>query len=132
MQTRDREDPPFDHDSTRSLGSTEESKAAKYLEEQGCRIIEKNYSCRMGEIDLIYSDPDNVICFGEVKFRKERDRMDPSEAVTKGKQRKICRVSDHFRSKFSLDESFSYRYDVIAICPEEIRWIKNAFDYMEK
>ncbi len=120
------------NNNTRFLGNSEEDKAAKYLEEQGCRIIERNYSCRMGEIDLIYSDPDNVICFGEVKYRNKISSGYPSEAVNFSKQKKICAVSDHYRAKLSLDESFAYRYDVIAILPEGIRWIKNAFYYIER
>ncbi len=95
----------------------------------GCSILERNYSCSFGEIDLIFSDSEGVICFGEVKFRSDNSRGYPEEAVDLRKQRRICRTSDHFRSKFSLDESLSYRYDVIAISGDEVEWIKNAFEY---
>ncbi|MCR4590284.1 MAG: YraN family protein [Lachnospiraceae bacterium] len=119
-------------DNTRSLGNSEERRAAEFLEDNGCRIIERNFSCRAGEIDLIYYDEDNVICFGEVKYRYDENAGYPSEAVDIRKQRKICRVSDMYRAKFSLDESYSYRYDVIAIKRNEIQWIKNAFYYIER
>ncbi len=92
--------------------------------------MERNFSCRSGEIDLIFSDSDGVICFGEVKYRSDFRKGFPEEAVDRRKQRRICRTSDHYRSKFALDESLSYRYDVIAISGEEIEWIKNAFEYV--
>ncbi len=115
---------------TRFLGGLEEERAVSFLESNGCGILNRNYSCRMGEIDIIYTDPDSVICFGEVKYRKIRENGYPQEAVNLTKQRKICRVSDHYRSIFSLDESLSYRYDVIAVSEDGIEWIKNAFEYI--
>ncbi len=119
------------NNNTRSLGAAEEEKVVSFLKEQGCRILDRNYSCRMGEIDIVFSDTDDVICFGEVKYRTVTDNGFPQEAVTFSKQRKICRVSDLYRSQFSLDESLSYRYDVIAVSADGVEWIKNAFEYKE-
>ena len=116
--------------STRILGRLEEDEAAEFLKIKGCRILDRNYSCKAGEIDIIYSDSEGVICFGEVKFRTEIINGSPEEAVNSNKQRKICRASDCYRAKFSLDESMSYRYDVIAISEDGIKWIKNAFEYV--
>ena len=118
--------------STRILGSLEEDEAAAFLKDKGCSILGRNYSCKAGEIDVIYSDSEGVICFGEVKFRTEMVHGLPEEAVNNAKQRKICRASDYYRAKFSLDESMSYRYDVIAISDDGIKWIKNAFEYIER
>ncbi len=121
MQARD--------ENTRHLGSREEDRAVSFLEKQGCTIIERNFSCRAGEIDIIYTDHEDTICFGEVKFRENTGCGLPEEAVDSRKQKKICRVSDHFRMKYGLDESQSYRFDVISLTPENINWIRNAFEY---
>ena len=116
--------------STRNKGRTEEDLAAEYLKEKGCNILERNFTCRFGEIDIIFEDEDGTVCFGEVKYRALDRDGHPEEAVVYGKQKKICRTSDHYRVKYALDESLSYRYDVIAISPGNIRWIKNAFEYI--
>ncbi len=114
----------------RAVGSLEEDEASSFLIGHGCTMIDKNFSCKAGEIDLIYLDSDgSTICFGEVKFRKGSSSGDPEEAVTNKKQRKICLASDYYRMKNGLDESLSYRYDVIAVTPGGIRWHKNAFEY---
>lgn len=128
MQTRDRRI----LSNRRDLGTDEENNAVSYLESEGCRIIERNFYSSAGEIDIIYTDKDGTICFGEVKYRKNTKDGQPEEAVNLRKQKRICRASDHFRSKFSLDESFSYRYDVIALTPYGIKWIKDAFEYIER
>ena len=116
----------------RKVGSEEEILAAKYLEEHGCRILKKNFRCSAGEIDIIFTDDEGRICFGEVKYRENEGSGLPEEAVDSNKQRIICRVSDHYRAKNGMDESVSYSFDVIAVTPSKIKWIRNAFEYMER
>ena len=113
----------------RKLGSFEEDRAVSFLKDHDCRILDKNFRCSAGEIDIIYMDTDDTVCFGEVKYRENDGMGYPEEAVDRKKQRIISRVSDHFRARNSLDESMSYRFDVLAVTPTMIRWIKNAFDY---
>ena len=64
------------------------------------------------------------------KFRENLLNGLPEEAVDRKKQKKICRASDHFRMKNSLDESLSYRFDVLSLTPESIKWLKNAYEYI--
>ena len=116
-------------DNTRKIGGSEEDRAADFLESRGCTIIERNFRCSAGEIDVIYWDGDTV-CFGEVKFRENLLNGLPEEAVDRKKQKKICRASDHFRMKNSLDESLSYRFDVLSLTPESVKWLKNAYEYI--
>ncbi|MCR5024449.1 MAG: YraN family protein [Lachnospiraceae bacterium] len=116
----------------RLIGSKEETRAGKFLEDNGCRVIQKNFRCSAGEIDIIFLDKDDTVCFGEVKYRENEEMGFPEEAVDNKKQRIICRVSDHYRAKNGLDESMSFRFDVIAVSPSDIKWIKNAFDYRER
>ncbi len=117
----------------RAVGNTEEDVAVRFLTDKGCRILERNFRMRGGEIDVIFLDDDGeTVVFGEVKYRKNLKSGYPEESVNLKKQRVICRVSDYYRARMRLDEGTSFRYDVIAIMPEGIRWHKNAFEYIRR
>ncbi len=113
----------------RKLGAAEEEKAALYIKSRGGSIIDRNFRCRMGEIDIIARD-DDTICFIEVKYRKNIKKGFPAEAVGGRKQFTICRVSDYYRMKKGLSEDGKYRFDVISMTDNDTEWIKNAFLYM--
>ena len=113
----------------RQTGSAYERLAADYLEERGCRILKMNYRNRFGEIDLIGKDGVDLVFF-EVKERKTGQAGSAAEAVTFSKQKKICAVSDAYRFKEKVSPDIQVRYDVIAIDGNNIKWIKNAFDYI--
>ena len=112
----------------RQLGSTYEEIAAKYLERNGYRILERNFRCRIGEIDLIAMDG-NVLVFVEVKYRKNGNFGNPAEAVTPAKQRTICRVAGYYRMVKKIPEYLPCRFDVVAILGEKIEVIRHAFEY---
>ena len=111
---------------TRQLGLEKEEVAAAYLKDRGIRIVETNFHTRYGEIDLIGWDGKCVI-FIEVKYRRSRAYGGPEGAVTPSKQKKICKSADYFRFQKRMSEDVPIRYDVVAICGEEIHWIPNAF-----
>ncbi len=90
--------------------------------------MERNFRNRYGEIDLIGYD-DKYLVFFEVKYRKDNRRGTPGEAVSKRKCHTICKVADYYRMKHGIGEDAYIRFDVIAICGEEIQWFRNAFDY---
>ncbi|MCR5848440.1 MAG: YraN family protein [Lachnospiraceae bacterium] len=113
----------------RRSGNEHEERSVDYLEKNGVRIIDVNFSCKIGEIDIIGKDGDYLVFF-EVKYRSSSVYGSPSEAVNYRKQKKICRVSDYFRLIKGIPEDTPIRYDVIAITGEEIDWIKNAFEYI--
>ncbi len=116
----------------RRKGEIIESLVCDFIAQQGAVIVEKNYRCRQGEVDIIARD-DRYLCFIEVKFRYDTRFGQPQEAVTPTKQKHICNVSKFYLySKYkSLD--VPVRYDVIAVSPQDdiyiCNWIKNAFDY---
>ena len=114
---------------TRKTGMEYEVLAEQYLKKQGIAIVEKNYRNRAGEIDLIGRDEEYLIFF-EVKYRKNQKIGNPAEAVTYQKQRKICRVADYYRLTHGIGEFSPIRYDVVAICGEEIVWYRNAFSHI--
>lgn len=113
----------------RSVGSSYEETAACYLQHQGLKILERNFRCRLGEVDIIATD--GIYCiFVEVKYRKSSVNGNPALAVDLKKQQKICRVADFYRVSHKLAADKSVRFDVVAILGEEITWYQNAFYYM--
>ncbi|MCI9326562.1 YraN family protein [bacterium 1xD8-48] len=115
----------------RTTGKLYEEKAAAFLEEQGFFLLDTNYRCRQGEVDLI-GIHDGCLVFVEVKYRKDLGSGAPEEAVGPAKQMKICRVSDYYRLAKPAEAERQIRYDVVAICGEEIRWYRDAFPYVRK
>lgn len=113
----------------RKIGTDKETLAAQYLEEQGVRIIVRNFRIRQGEIDLIGYDGEYLVFF-EVKYRNTRQKGLPEEAVGLQKQKAICRVADYYRSTRRISLNKAMRYDVLAIEKEEIRWYRNAFEHI--
>lgn len=116
-------------DNNRKTGSSYEKIAAAFLEKQDYQILQMNYRCRMGEIDIVAKD-DTYLVFIEVKYRKDMSCGMPQEAVGPRKQKIISRVADHYRLTHGYTESTPCRFDVVAICGEKIELIKNAFDYI--
>ena len=113
----------------RSLGTVYESLAAKHLTETGCRILEKNYRCKFGEIDLIALSGTTLV-FVEVKYRHSKISGFAAEAVSFPKQRTISKVADYFCLKNRIPENTPCRFDVIAFDGWHLKHYENAFDYI--
>ena len=109
-------------ENSRSVGAQQEEKAAEYLESQGYQILERNFRCKAGEIDLIAEEA-GCLVFLEVKYRKSSRYGMPAEAVTPAKQRRICRMSRR------IPENRGFRFDVVSILGDEIQVYSNAFPY---
>ena len=114
---------------TREKGTEYEPIAANYLQNHGVIISECNYRSRQGEIDIIGKDGEYTVFF-EVKYRKNGANGQPAEAVNYRKQRKICKVADHYRMIHQIGEFSPVRYDIVAICGTEITWYQNAFAHI--
>lgn len=110
----------------RKVGAGYEEKAIAYLQKNGIKVVEHNYRIRQGEIDIIGYQEEYLV-FIEVKYRSSSKAGNPAEAVDGRKQRKICRVADYYRYTHGIRDDSPIRYDVIAICGEEITWYQNAF-----
>ncbi|GEM_PF-121924 len=83
----------------KKLGRAGEEEAVHFLEARGYRILEKNYRCRLGEIDLIVEKKrgqESSILFIEVKTRRVLDTVSPLELIPYGKQYHISRVAQHY------------------------------------
>lgn len=115
--------------SKRQLGQAAEQQAANYLSRHGLQLIQRNYQCRMGEIDLIMRDK-NCLVFVEVRYRHQDSHGHGVETVTFMKQKKLIRTASFYLQQKNLWEKVPCRFDVVAIANAENRdilWIKDAF-----
>lgn len=110
----------------RDIGSGYEEQAAACFKRQGYEILDRNYRCRAGEIDLIGRDG-RFLVFIEVKFRSSLKAGDPAEAVDRRKQRRIITAAGHYLAIRGFDEDTPCRFDVAAVTESGIRIIKDAF-----
>jgi putative endonuclease len=114
----------------KDLGKKGEEKALRFLKKKGYRIIEQNYVCKMGEMDIIAREKDTLV-FVEVKTRTSMAFGPPQLAVNKFKQRQLSKVALNFLKQKKL-EDVKARFDVVAILlppeQEEIELIRDAFD----
>ncbi len=109
----------------RKTGAVYEHKAAEYLEKAGFRILEMNYRCRAGEIDIVARDGRYVV-FCEVKYRSGSRAGSPLEAVDFKKQQVIFRCAQFYLAEHHLWD-VPCRFDVIGIAGGEIAHIRDAF-----
>ena len=96
-----------------TFGQWGEMKAAEYLQSIGCRVLERNFRCRGGEVDLIVQDG-SVIVFVEVKARRSLACGAPGLAVTSEKMRKLRVASELYLKRKGLTER-DRRMDLIEI-----------------
>lgn len=114
------------------LGKQGEELAEHYLLKKGYKLIERNYRCAAGEVDLIVSKR-RVIVFVEVKTRSGERFGSPLEAVEFHKQRKMVRAAQFFLSQKGLHQRDA-RFDVIGISwpggKPIVEHVENAFEVL--
>ena len=115
------------------LGKRGEAEAERVLKKDGYRIVERNYRCRYGEIDLIAIDGETLV-FIEVKTRSNKEFGSPAEAVDLRKQGRIVRASMDYLTQVWRGSEPRARYDVVSIeaatgegGPFKTEIIKDAF-----
>jgi putative endonuclease len=107
-------------------GKRAEALAADYLQIRGLRLMERNYSCRLGEIDLILADGP-VLVFVEVRLRRAPGYGGAAASITAAKRQRILMAARHY---LSGKPERPCRFDVVlldALAAERIEWIRNAF-----
>jgi putative endonuclease len=126
--------PPYSTPSgNRGTGELGEEVAVNFLISLSYRILERNFRCKGGEVDIIARDPsDKSLVFVEVKARRTLSYGVPQLAVTPFKQRQISKAALTWLSKNRLHDK-NARFDVIAILlhtegVHAVDHIKNAFD----
>lgn len=116
---------------TKQIGKLGEDLAVDYLKSNGYNILQRNYRNRIGEIDIIAYDGD-VLCFIEVKTRKNENFGSGFYAISQSKQRKIAQTAlTYIKAHNKLEGDF--RFDAIAVMlgegnNPEMSLIKNAFE----
>lgn len=114
----------------RHLGNEGETRAVEHLQRAEYRILERNYRCRIGEIDIV-AQKDGYLVFVEVKYRLDENKGSPGEAIDFRKQKVISKVAKHYLMTHGYTMEMSCRFDVVLILSEKISIIENAFDYIE-
>lgn len=119
------------HSYNKHIGNIGESIAENYLIQNGYIILDRNFSCKLGEIDIIGKD-DNIMSFIEVKSRYGNLYGSPGESVNFTKQYKIYKTAQLYILRKKLNR-FYFRFDVIEIIFNSydsnysIKLIKDAF-----
>jgi putative endonuclease len=110
----------------RDRGRHAEETAAAYLQQCGLTLLERNYHCRFGEIDLIARDGETLV-FVEVRMRAGNAFGGAAASITAAKRDKLLRTARHYLA--GLARSPACRFDAVLLngnsaAPE---WLKNVF-----
>ncbi len=106
-------------------GQGAEHRAAAFLVDRGYAIVERNWRCKVGELDLIARDGD-VLAFVEVRSRADDRHGSPLETVRAAKQRKVAQVAAAYLATHR-PEARACRFDVVGITGDDIVLVKDAF-----
>jgi putative endonuclease len=116
--------------STTDLGGRGERIAAAYLTNAGLRVLDRNWRCRDGELDLVARDGD-ILVFCEVKTRRGIGFGHPAEAVTRAKQRRLRTLAQRWLAAHD-EHAPDLRFDVVGVLvgptgPAEVTHLPGAF-----
>lgn len=106
-------------------GAEAEDGALEYLQRQGLSLVERNFRCKGGEIDLIMRDRQALV-FVEVRKRADARHGGAAASVTARKQARLIIAAQVFLQRYR--ELPACRFDVVAIDGEELNWMKNAIE----
>jgi putative endonuclease len=119
--------------STTEKGQDGEQLAVRFLEEQGFRILERNYRNRLGEIDIVAEDR-GVLVFVEVRTLKASAGHSPEETILPDKQKRISRTAVAYVQHKRLDDRPA-RFDVVSVTLHDdrsaLRHFPDAFEVWE-
>lgn len=118
----------------RSKGFEMETYVADYLAKQGINIIERNFSCKMGEIDIIATHKkahEHTLIFIEVRYRANTFFGSATESVSYTKQKKLTRTAQYYLMRNPWGQKLNCRFDIIGVSLKNdqplIEWIEHAF-----
>ncbi|MES2898369.1 MAG: YraN family protein [Pseudomonadota bacterium] len=104
-------------------GQAWENRALAFLEAKGMTLVEANFSCKSGEIDLILRDSGELV-FVEVRQRACGSHGGAASSITPAKQRRVVKAAQTYLQRF--ERTPACRIDVIAIDGELLDWLPNA------
>ena len=115
---------------TQQTGHRSENRAARWLEDQGLRVLERNLLCRAGEIDLVALDG-RVLVFVEVRYRGSASHGGAAASVNRRKQQRLLRAAQYFlpglARRYCAGRTPACRFDVICEQDGGMQWIRHAF-----
>lgn len=106
-------------------GNAGEDDALAHLQRQGLRLVERNFRCKGGEIDLIMQDGAALV-FVEVRRRGGRGFGGAAASITPAKQRRLIHAAQFYLLR--VKPLPPCRFDVVAIDGGQLRWLKNVMD----
>jgi putative endonuclease len=107
-------------------GVAAEELAAAFLQKHGLQIIERNYRCRLGEIDLVAMERGTTV-FVEVRQRSSTAFGGAAASITARKQARIISAARHYLSRMRTTPACRFDALLIQGVPPRIEWIRNAF-----
>ncbi|MBB5359126.1 putative endonuclease [Rhodanobacter sp. ANJX3] len=115
----------------RALGDVFERRACTELERAGLKLLDRSYSTRFGELDLVMCDGDTIV-FVEVRYRKHAAHGTAAESVTVGKRLKLIKAAQLWLAANPKKSNASCRFDVITYDgPRDAAhavWLRGAFE----
>ena len=111
---------------SRALGAAAEARAAEFLARKAYRIVDRNWTCKGGEIDLVCLDGDGTLVFVEVRSRSDERFGGAASSVGSAKRRRLVFAATHYLRR--LPSPPPCRFDVVAVDGDRIEWLRAAFD----
>ena len=116
---------------TRARGAGFERHAERFLQRQGLRPVTRNFTCRVGEIDLIMRH-DDCLVFVEVRYRADPSYGSGADTVTRTKQSRLSRAAALFLARNPRWSRGACRFDVVSLegpaHPPSVAWYRHAFE----
>lgn len=106
-------------------GQAGEDAALEHLTEHGLRLVQCNFRCKVGEIDLVMQDGATLV-FVEVRKRADASHGGAAASITYAKQRRLIRAAQFYLQRYKMPPAC--RFDVIAIDGGTMNWLKNAIE----
>jgi putative endonuclease len=106
-------------------GQLGEQQALAYLQQQGLSLVETNFNCKAGEIDLIMRERDTLV-FVEVRKRDGAYRGAAADSITPAKKRRVIRAAQLYLSRFPRMPAC--RIDIVTIDGGALEWLPNAIE----
>lgn len=108
-------------------GARAEQLAARFLQDRGLKLLQQNYRCRYGEIDLILQDGTTLV-FAEVRLRSRDDFGGAAASISAAKRARLVRAAQHYL--MALERTPPCRFDAVLLQVLDgsgIEWLRNAF-----
>lgn len=100
------------------LGNAAEELAAKWLHAKGYRILDRHYTCRYGEIDIV-AEKNRILVFVEVRARRPSKFGDVLQSMSQQKQHRLAAAIEEYRNHHPEYEALEYQCDLLSVDPEQ-------------